>query len=312
MQYLFGVDIGGTTVKIGLVTVKGSLLDSFEIKTNIDENGKFILLEVRDAIYAYLEAKNIAKNDVIGIGFGVPGPVSNNVVRGCVNLGWQTINVEEEFGKLLDFKTNIACGNDANVAALGEMNAYGDDSVSNSVMFTLGTGVGGGIIINNHIIDGVNGAGGELGHLHLDNVHNFHCNCGLNGCLETVASATGVVRLVKKYLNSMPSVLNGLNEEKLDCRAIFDAAKAGDELANKVVDEVAYYIGRAASIVACVVDPQIFIIGGGVSKAGDILIHAIEKHYQKLAFHAVKNTPFVLAKLGNNAGMLGAALLAKK
>lgn len=312
MQYLFGVDIGGTTVKIGLVSYEGKLLDSFEIKTNTSENGSNILPEIRDAIYAYLEKNNIKKEEIVGIGFGVPGPVSNNVVRKCINLGWPVLDVEEEFGKLLDFKTNIAAGNDANVAALGEMNACDIDGIKNSVMFTLGTGVGGGIIMNNTIVDGTNGAAGELGHLNIDTLHNYQCNCGLSGCLETVASATGVVRLAKEYINTMPSVLNDLSDEKLDCRAVFDAAKAGDELALKVVDELAYYIGRAASIVACVVDPQIFIIGGGVSKAGQFLIDAIERHYKKLAFHAVRHTTFALAKLGNDAGMLGAALLAKK
>ena len=312
MQYLFGVDVGGTTIKIGLVSYEGSLLDSFEIKTNTQEDGKYILTEIRDAIYNYLNEKNINKNDVVGIGFGVPGPVVNNVVCRCINLGWPIVDVKDEFGKLLDFNPNIACGNDASVAALGEMNACGDTEIKNSVMFTLGTGVGGGIIMNNTIVDGTNGGGGELGHLHLDTVHNYKCNCGLTGCLETVASATGVVRLALEYLHTMPSVLNDLSEEKLDCRTVFDAAKAGDELALKVVDEVAYYIGLAASIVACVVDPQIFIVGGGVSKAGQILIDCIEKHYQKLSFHAMRHTKFALAKLGNDAGMLGAALLAKK
>ena len=310
MQYLFGVDIGGTTVKIGLVSYEGKLLDSFEIKTNTADCGKNILPDVKNAIYSYLEEKNISKNDVVGIGFGVPGPVCNNVVNGCVNLGWKVLDIPQEFGKLLDFNPVISCANDANVAALGEMQAYDEEAISNAVMFTLGTGVGGGIIINNKIVDGVNGASGELGHLHLDTVHKYKCTCGLNGCLETVASATGVVRLAKEYLNTMPSVLNDL--EDFSCKEIFDAAKNNDPLALKVIDEVAYYIGLAASIVACVVDPSVFIIGGGVSKAGKILIDAIQEHYKKLVFHPSVNTPFVLAKLGNNAGMLGAALLAKK
>lgn len=312
MQYLFGVDIGGTTVKIGLVSYEGELLDCFEIKTDRSNQGVNILPDIRDAIYEYIDSHNISKSDIYGIGFGVPGPVANNVVKECVNLGWPFVNVRDEFLKLLDFEPVIACGNDANVAALGEMSVCGDSTYSSSVMFTLGTGVGGGIILNNKIVDGFNGGAGELGHLHLDNVHNYRCSCGLFGCLETVASATGVVRLAKEYLHSIPSVLNDLPDEKLTSKAIFDAAKQNDELALKVVDELAYYIGNAASVVACVVDPDIFIIGGGVSKAGDILIEAITKHYKKLVFKPMRNTPFTLAKLGNNAGMLGAALLTKK
>ena len=295
MQYLFGVDIGGTTVKIGLVSLDGNLLDSFEIKTDTSNNGDNILVSIRDAIYSYLCEKEIEHTDV---------------VKGCVNLGWKTKDIPAEFSQLLDWNPTISCANDANVAALGEMQGCSDSNIKNAVMFTLGTGVGGGIILDGKIVDGVHGAAGELGHLHLDNKHNYQCNCGLKGCLETVASATGVVRLAKEYLNTMPSVLNDL--EEISAKAIFDAAKAKDSLALKVVDEVAYYIGYAASIVACIVDPDIFIIGGGVSKAGDILINAIKAKYQEFAFHAVANTPFALATLGNNAGMLGAALLAKQ
>lgn len=312
MQYLFGVDVGGTTVKIGLVSLEGKILDSFEIKTDTSDEGVRILPDIRDAIYAYLSKNDINSSDVLGIGFGVPGPVTNNVVNCCINLGWKVINIEEEFGKLLDWNPKIACSNDANVAALGEMNACEYPNVKNAVMFTLGTGVGGGIILNNKILDGTNGAAGELGHLHLDTVHNYKCNCGLTGCLETVASATGVVRLAKEYLQTMPSSLSNIDVEKLSCKDIFDAAKENDELALKVVNELAYHIGLAASIVGCIVDPDIFIIGGGVSKAGDILINAIKDQYQKLAFHAVRKTDFVLASLGNDAGMLGAALLAKE
>lgn len=308
MQYLFGVDIGGTTIKIGLVSKEGKILDKFEIKTNVSNNGNNILKDVRDAIYTYLEKNNIVREDVVGIGFGVPGPVSNNIVKRCVNLGWAEINVKEEFSMLLDWSPVVACGNDANVAALGEMHVCENPNISNAVMFTLGTGVGGGIILNNRIIDGSHGAAGELGHIRLDNIHNFKCNCGLCGCLETVASATGVVRLAKAYLENEKSSLDPLT---LTAKCVFDAAKANDALALKVVYEVGYYIGYAASVVSSVVDPDIFIIGGGVSKAGKILIDAIEENYKKLAFHATKNIPFVLASLGNDAGILGAALLAK-
>lgn len=308
MQYLFGVDIGGTTIKIGLVSKEGKILDKFEIKTNVSNNGNNILKDVRDAIYTYLEKNNIGREDVIGIGFGVPGPVSNNIVKRCVNLGWDEINVREEFLKLLDWSPIIACANDANVAALGEMHVCENPNISNAVMFTLGTGVGGGIILNNKIIDGSHGAAGELGHIRLDNIHNFKCNCGLCGCLETVASATGVVRLAKTYLENEESCLDPLT---VTTKVVFDAAKANDALAMKVVQEVGYYIGYAASIVSSVVDPDIFIIGGGVSKAGKILIDVIEENYNKLVFHAAKNIPFVLASLGNDAGILGAALLAK-
>lgn len=306
---LFGVDVGGTTVKIGLVSEDNKLIDKFEIKTNIENNGSSILNDIKDAIYNYLENHNIDKNEITGIGFGVPGPVINNVVKSCINLGWGTVDVEKEFSKLLDWNPKIACSNDANVAALGEMSV--NPSYKNVVMFTLGTGVGGGVIYNGKPIDGAHGAAGELGHFHLDKVHNYKCNCGLTGCLETVASATGVVNLAKEYLPKTPSILSNIEPDKLECKDIFDAAKANDALALKVIEEVGYYIGLAASIVAISIDPDAIIIGGGVSKAGKILLDIIEKYYYELSFHAVKDTKFFIASLGNDGGMLGAALLAK-
>ena len=309
MQYLLGVDIGGTTVKIGLVSYEGEIIDKFEIKTNVENNGESILSDIRDAIYNYLEQKSICKCDVLGVGFGIPGPVVNNVVYKCTNLGWDILNIEEEFGKLLDWNPLIAATNDANAAALGEMHNCKNPNITSSVMFTLGTGVGGGIILNNTVLNGAHGGAGELGHFKIDTVHQYKCNCGGIGCLETVASATGVVRLANEYLETMDSVLKGT---EVTAKAVFDAAKSGDELALKVVNELGDYIGKAAAFVAAVVDPDVFIIGGGVSRAGKILTDVIESSYQKYSFHISRNTPFILASLGNDGGMLGAALLAKR
>ena len=310
MQYLFGVDIGGTTVKIGLVSYEGEILDKFEIKTNVENNGASILTDIRDAIYNYLEVKSINRLDVLGIGFGIPGPVVNNVVYKCTNLGWDVLNIEEEFLKLLDWNPVIGATNDANAAALGELSQCKNPNITSSVMFTLGTGVGGGVVLNNKVLNGVNGGAGELGHFKIDTVHQYKCNCGSVGCLETVASATGVVRLAKEYLPEYNSILKNVSE--ITAKAVFDAAKEGDELAIKVVKEVGDYIGKAAAFVSAVVDPDIFIIGGGVSRAGKILTDVIEERYRHHAFHISRKTPFVLASLGNDGGMLGAALLAKR
>ena len=310
MQYLIGVDIGGTTVKIGLVSYEGEILDKFEIKTNIENNGESILKDIRDAIYSFLNDKFIAKTDVVGIGFGIPGPVVDNVVYKCTNLGWDVLNIEEEFSKLLDWNPVIGATNDANAAALGELSQCKDSNVKSSVMFTLGTGVGGGVVLNNKVLNGVHGGAGELGHFKIDTVHQYKCNCGGVGCLETVASATGVVRLAKEYLPNYNSVLKSISD--ITAKDVFDAAKAGDELALKVVKEVGDYIGKAAAFVSAVVDPDVFIIGGGVSRAGKILTDVIEERYRHYAFHISKNTQFILASLGNDGGLLGAALLAKR
>ncbi len=308
MQYLFGIDIGGTTVKIGLLSHEGQIIEKFEIKTNVENNGASILSDIRNAIYSFLYEKKINKELVTGIGFGVPGPVVNNIIYKCTNLGWGIVDIVEEFGSLLDWRTNIAATNDANAAALGEMNYCNDKNIKSSVLMTLGTGVGGGIILNNRVLNGAHGGAGELGHMQIDRVHNYKCNCGGVGCLETVASATGVVRLAKDYLPNYNSVLKNV---EITSKAVFDAAKAGDELALKVVREVGEYIGRAAALISAVADPDVFIIGGGVSKAGKILIDVIEENFRKHAFHVSRNIPFVLAGLGNDAGMVGAALLAK-
>ena len=306
MQYLLGIDIGGTTVKIGLVSHAGVIIDKFEIKTNVENNGQSILSDIRDAIYDYLDKNSISHDKIHGIGFGVPGPVVNNVIYKCTNLGWGIVNIVEEFGKLLDWDPVIAATNDANAAALGELHHCNDGNSHSSVMFTLGTGVGGGVILNHQVLNGVHGGAGELGHIQIDTKHNYRCNCGGYGCLETVASATGVVRLAKEYLETETS---SLNAETLTAKDVFDAAKAGDALALKVVNEVGYYIGKAAAFVSAVVDPDMFIIGGGVSRAGKILLDVIEENYRHHAFHISKNTPFVLASLGNDGGMIGAALL---
>ncbi len=308
MGYLFGVDIGGTTVKIGLLNLSGDVLDKYEIKTNKENNGGFILSDIATSLLNYMKDNSILEQNIKGIGFGVPGPVSNNVVTVCVNLGWGQKNIVEEFGKLIPFKTNIACANDANVAALGEMWKGIQENTNSAIMITLGTGVGGGVIINGNAVDGVNGAGGEIGHIRVDFKHNFKCNCGLEGCLETVTSATGVVNLAKKYLYANNSILSSI--DNLTCKDVFDNY-GNDDIATKVVEEVSEILGHTCSILAATTDPEVFIIGGGVSKAGSTLIDNISKYYKKYAFTPVKDTKIVGATLGNDAGMIGAAFIVK-
>lgn len=309
MKCLFGIDIGGTTVKIGYLDLNGNILEKWEIRTDKSNNGENILPDIAKSVLDYIAMHHIDYDDILGIGFGVPGPVANNIVVECVNLGWKEKDVRAEFLALLPFKTNITASNDANVAAYGEM-AKSENKIKSAIMITLGTGVGGGVISNGQLLDGNNGAAGELGHIHVDDKHNYKCNCGLTGCLETLASATGTVRLAKEYLKDYPnSILNG---QEIDAKAVFIAAEKGDELGLKVVDEVGYYLGLACANIAAIMDPECFFIGGGMSKSGQFLIDAINKHYKKLAFHACRNTKFYIAKLGNDSGMVGAALLAKK
>lgn len=304
-KYCFGIDIGGTSVKCGLFDVKGEVLDKWEIKTRTEENGKNIIPDVAEAINHKISAKQLSKEEIAGVGIGVPGPVNEEGDILCaVNLHWGYVKLVEEMEKLIGLP--VKAGNDANVAALGEMWKGGGAGYHNVVMVTLGTGVGGGIIINGQIVTGSHGAGGEIGHVHVDDSMEEACNCGNKGCLEQVASATGIVRLANARLaaDAEPSVLR---EGEVSAKSVFDAVKAGDKVAMEIAESFGKYLGSALSVIAGVVDPEVFVIGGGVSKAGDILLDYIRKNYKKYAFSACKEAVFALAELGNDAGIFGAA-----
>lgn len=304
----FGIDIGGTTVKLGLFTEKGNLIDKWELTTRKDDGGSHILNDVTKSIQLKIEEKELVREQIIGIGVGVPGPVTEDgTVIKCVNLGWGVFNVSEEMKRLTGFDTKV--GNDANVAALGEMWQGGGKGYKNIIMVTLGTGVGGGVILNGEILPGSNGAAGEIGHLTVQAEEKDTCGCGKHGCLEQFASATGIVKEAKRLLNNSeePSELRDI--QYLSAKAIFDFAKEGDMLANRLVEQLGRYLGIALSHVATVVDPQAFVIGGGVSKAGTILIEVIKRHYEHNVMYALKNKEFKLAELGNDAGIYGSAKL---
>ena len=306
-QYGFGVDIGGTTCKIGLFDMNGTILEKWEIKTNTENHGAAILDDVAAAVLGKLDEKNISKEEVQGIGLGVPGPVGpDGTVFKCVNLGWDVLNVEKELSE----KTGIfvKVGNDANVAALGEMWQGGGKGHDNVVMITLGTGVGGGIIIDGKPLVGAHGAGGEIGHLCVNYEETDHCGCGNTGCLEQYASATGITRLANIRLakDDKASVLRG---QEVSAKTVFDAVKADDEVAKEIAEEFGKYLGHAMANLAAVADPSAIVIGGGVSKAGEVLLQYVEKNFKEKAFFANKDTEFVLATLGNDAGICGAAKL---
>lgn len=304
-KYAFGVDIGGTTVKMGLFETNGNLLDKWEIPTRTEENGKYILSDIAEAIERKITEHLIEKSAVEGVGLGVPGPVgSDGTVFRCVNLGWDVINVEQILESMTGLK--VKAGNDANVAALGEMWQGGGKGYRSIVMVTLGTGVGGGVIINEQILAGINGAAGEIGHLPMCDEEEEYCGCGKKGCLEQYASATGIVRMTKKYLAEHEEQNSVLREmEGYSAKDIFNAAKQEDSVAIKMVEDVGRMLGKALAMIACVINPEAFVIGGGMSKAGDILIASIRKHYQAAAFHAARGAEFKLAELSNDAGMFG-------
>ena len=311
-KYCFGIDVGGTTVKMGLFTTEGELLDKWEIPTRKEDGGAYILNDVAASVEAKLAEKNIAKDDVAGAGIGVPGPtLDTGYVSICVNLGWKDKNPANELSELLS--SPVKAGNDANVAALGEMWKGGGEGYLDVVPLTLGTGVGGGIIINGEIAPSHRGVGGELGHITVNPDEEATCNCGNHGCLEQYASATGVVRIAKKLLAASKEESSLRTLETVTAKDVFDAAKAGDHLAVEAVEVLGKYLGLVVANVALTVDPDVFVIGGGVSKAGQVLIDVITKYYHKFAKIIGDNkAKVVLAKLGNDAGIYGAARMVLK
>lgn len=303
-KYGFGVDIGGTTCKNGLFETTGILIDKWEIPTRKENGGEQILPDVTASIMDKIAEKSISKDEIQGIGIGVPGPVTaDGIVLKCANLGWDIVNVVKVMEEKTGFPVKVA--NDANVAALGEMWQGGAKGYQDVVMVTLGTGVGGGVIINGKVVPGSNGSGGEIGHIAISEHETESCGCGKKGCLEQYVSATGVVRLAKRKLESVSTETTIRNCIPLTAKDVFDAAKAGDAVADEVVEEVTKLLGRAMANISCVVNPEIIVIGGGVSKAGTILTDRTQKYFDQFAFHACKNAKIALATLGNDAGMYG-------
>ena len=307
-QFVFGIDIGGTSVKCGLFTADGTVKEKWEIPTDRTDGGKNVPQDIANAINAKCAELGITKEQVAGVGLGVPGPVKENgYVDHCPNLAWRDINVNEVMTGLLGVPAVAA--NDANVAALGEMWKGGGAGVKNMVLVTLGTGVGGGIIVEGKIFAGAFGAGGELGHMVMNPQETVQCGCGGYGHLEQYASATGIVRMAKKLLSvrAVASVLRCI--EPLTAKDVFDAAKAKDAVAMELVEGLGEVLGRALSHVAAVTDPEAFVIGGGVSRAGEILTKTVERHYNKGIMKALQGKEFRLATLGNDAGIYGCAKL---
>lgn len=303
----FGVDIGGTATKLGAFAENGTLLDKWEIPTDSGEQGSHILPAAAAEITRYAAGD---LHRVAGVGVGVPGPVlRNGTVSRCVNLNWSRFNPARELSALLH-GVPVFAGNDANVAAMGEYWQGSGQKAHSLVLVTLGTGVGSGIILDGKIVYGAHGLGGEVGHTLANPDEPLPCNCGHYGCLDQTASATGIARHAARLLaaDGTPSSLRAL--EAITARDVFDAAKAGDAVALKAVDLCMGFLGRSLSMLTCIIDPELFIIGGGVSKAGQFLIDALKRHYDAEATLTDTKADIVLASLGNDAGIYGAAKLA--
>ena len=309
MRYGFGIDVGGTTVKLAFFDETGFMLDKWEIPTNTENNGTQILPDIADSVKNYLNKNDIASESILGLGIGVPGPVNGKgVVNKCINLGWGVFNIAETLSDLTGFP--VKAGNDANVAALGEFWKGGGAGCENMVFVTLGTGVGGGIVIGGNLLHGSHGSGAEIGHMVLNSTETIPCNCGKFGCVEQYCSATGIARLAREYLavyaddSSLRTVAN------IAAKDVFDAAKAGDAVAKDILDKFYDYMGQFLGSLCSAVDPEVVVLGGGVSKAGQVLLDGVEEAFHKYVFHAASGTKFALASLFNDAGAYGAFKLA--
>lgn len=306
MKVVFGIDVGGTTIKIGLFNQNKELLKTSVIKTNKRNKGEFVLTEIANEVKTIILKNNIKEEDILGVGFGLPGPVVNNYVVWCPNIGLKGVYIEEEFKNVLGLKVNVLATNDATAAAYGEYAYFKEEK--NLAFITLGTGVGGGLIIDGKIVEGSHGSAAEFGHIQVEYNKPLKCSCGLYGCLETVASIRGIRWVAEETLtkNKQPTKLT---YENLNPREIFNLAKENDIVALKVVERVADYIAKASAKIAAVADPEVIIIGGGIANAGNVLLKEIKKAYNKYSYFGVRKVSFRLAKLKNDSGMYGAAEL---
>ena len=309
MRYGFGVDLGGTTVKIAYFDEAGTMIGKWEIPTVVEHEGRQILPDIAASISQYIEKNAIDRNAILGVGIGVPGPVDGKgMVNKCVNLGWDRFSIVDTLSSLVGFP--VKAGNDANVAALGEYWQGGGKGYQNMILATLGTGVGGGIIIDGHILNGTHGSGAEIGHMVLDRDETEVCGCGKRGCVEQYCSATGLVRLAKNELSASTDQSKLRQYPSLTCKVIFDCGKEGDQLANRVLEKFYAYLGEALANLCDIIDPDVVVLGGGVSKAGQVLLDGVRPHFERSVFHAARGAQFALASLGNDAGAYGAFKLA--
>lgn len=314
-KWYVGVDIGGTTIKLAFIDTVGNIMNKWEIPTNIHDNGLHIVPDIWNSILNKLSELHEEKELLFGIGVGAPGFINMDTgfIYQAINIGWYKYPLREELETISGIPVKV--DNDANLAAAGELWTGSAKGMNDVLFVTLGTGVGGGIIIDGKIVHGKLGMGGEIGHITADYDEKFQCNCGKKGCLETLVSATGIVRLAMEKLEKYPeSVLNDTinSNQPLTTKTIFDVYKMQDALAVDVVYEVSKYLGVTLANLANTLNSECIVIGGGVSKAGDLLLTPVKTVFQKHALPRIKeNTDIRMASLGNDAGVIGCAWLIK-
>lgn len=308
-KYAIGIDVGGRSVKFGLFDKDGKLYDKSNIKTRTENNGDKILDDIYQHIIEILKKHDLKEKDLYGIGIGVPGPIVNqSTVKTAVNLGWGVINISQYLENKLN--VNVLVANDANVAALGESWMGAAQGLDNIVMLTLGTGLGGAVIVNREIVSGRTGAGGEIGHMPiLEKGLSRKCNCGKDTCFELVAAAPGIENIANQILfeSNDSSLLRDI--DSILAKDIFDALQKKDKIAEEIVDVYSNHLARGIGILSAILDPDMLLLGGGVSNAGDALLDRVKEKYKLHAFPSTEDLSIEIATLGNDAGIYGAAKL---
>lgn len=302
-MFVFGIDVGGTNIKIGLFNDNIELLDNWLIPTNPNT----IFEDIANNIKEYCANKNINLDQILGYGIGIPGLVREGIALNCVNLNWKNVNVINEFKKAIGYDAEVVVANDANLAAYGEFSLY-EGKYRQIILITIGTGVGGGVITNGEIIEGANGLSGELGHIRIDNDFKYKCSCGKIGCLETVASATGILRLANRFAE----IETNKKDTYASTKEVVDLARKNDKNALKAFHLACHNIAKALAMISVTLNPDAFVIGGGVSAAGEYLVNTIKEYYLLECFESAKEIDILLSKLRNNAGITGGAALVKK
>ena len=328
-KVLFGVDIGGTAIKFGIFDIEGTLHKDWEIPTDRSERGAHIIEQIALSIESVIQKVGMEYSQIAGIGLGVPGPVlESGVVVNAPNIGWQNRNVKEELEQMSGLR--VCVGNDANVAALGEVWAGSGKGCENLVLLTLGTGVGGGIVQNGRLVYGNNGGGGEIGHMCVNPSETEPCSCGKYGCLEQYASATGIVRMARtcmRYADTEGALKREISGQELleteeillagkkiplaslTAKDVWDAVKERDPIACQAAELFGEKLGLALANLAVVLNPEQFLLGGGMSRAGEVMLPYIQKYYEKYVFAPCRKVRLGFASLGNQAGIYGAARL---
>ncbi len=315
-KMIVGVDLGGTSIKLALLTNNGEFIDKWEVPTDKSDSGKHIPKTITIAIEQKLKQMNKTKEDIAGIGIGAPGSVrlEDGLIFAAVNLGWVNFPLKEILEK--ESGIPVIVDNDANIAAVGEMWKGAGNGAKDVVMVTLGTGVGGGVIVNGDVAHGISGSAGEIGHITVQLENGVLCNCGKTGCLETISSATGIARIANEKLQNTTkeTVLKDMsNRSPITAKDVFEAYSNGDEVAEEIVNHVMRYLALVLAGVGNTLNPENIIIGGGVSNAGELLLKPLKKYFDEFAFTTVRDsTKLSIAELGNDAGAIGAAYLVKK